>query len=124
MKVFDLNRIQPQAVNELYERTIAQGEKLTVARLVVRKGATTKNHKHHHEEVIVLLQGSWVFHFPEGDVTLAADQVLTIPPGVEHSSEVLEDVVALDICTPTREDWIRQEDLSVHTNGDQFLWAV
>lgn len=124
MKVFDLNRIQPQAVNELYERTIAQGEKLTVARLVVRKGATTKNHKHHNEEVIVVLQGSWVFHFPEGDVTLGPNQVLTISPGVEHSSEVLEDVVALDICTPAREDWIRQEDLSVHTNGDQFLWAV
>jgi quercetin dioxygenase-like cupin family protein len=124
MKVFDLNSIQPQAVNELYQRTIAQGEKLTVARLVVRKGATTRTHKHPHEEVVVVLQGKWAFHLPDSDVTLQPNQVLTIPPGVEHSSEVLEDVVALDICTPVREDWIRQEDNWVHTDGDQFLWAV
>lgn len=124
MNVYDLNRMQPQSVNELYKRTIAQGEKVSVAKLVVRKGATTRRHRHPHEEVIVVLQGSWMFHLPEGDVTLRPNQVLTIAPGVEHASEVLEDVVALDICTPTREDWIKQEDLELHTDGDQFLWAV
>ena len=124
MTVFDLNTMQPQAINELYSRTIATGQNLSVARLQVRKGATTQTHKHKHEEVIVLLQGAWTFHFPTGAVTLRPNQVLTIAPGVEHSSEVLEDVVAIDVCTPTREDWINQDDRTLHTDGDQFLWAV
>ena len=45
MTVFDLNKIQPQDINELYTRTIAQGQNLSVARLQVRKGATTQTHK-------------------------------------------------------------------------------
>jgi quercetin dioxygenase-like cupin family protein len=124
MKVFDLNALQPQNVSGLYQRTLAQGQNLSVARLNVRKGAITQPHSHKHEEIIVLLQGSWAFHFPGKDVTLQPNQVLTIAPGVEHSSEVLEDVVAIDVCTPTREDWIRQEDRTLHTDEDQFLWAV
>ena len=124
MKVFDLNALQPQNVSGLYQRTLAQGQNLSVARLKVGKGAITETHSHEHEEVIVVLHGSWAFHFPGKDVTLHADQVLTIPPGVEHSSEALEDVIAIDICTPTRQDWICQEDEALHTDQDQFLWAV
>ena len=124
MQVFDLNAMQPQTVSELYQRTLAQGKNLSVARLSVRKGAITQRHSHKQEEVIVLLQGAWTFHFSNRDVTLHPNQVLAIAPGIEHSSEVLEDVVAIDVCTPTREDWIRQEDLDLHTDEDQFLWAV
>ncbi len=124
MKVFDLNKIEPQSINELYQRTVAQGQNMSVARLVARKGATTLSHRHQHEEVIVLLQGCWLFHLPSGDVKLCANQVLTISPGVEHSSEVLEDVIAIDVCTPTREDWIKEQDFGLHTDGDLFLWAV
>jgi hypothetical protein len=37
---------------------------------------------------------------------------------MEHSSEVEEDVVAIDVCTTTREDWIRQKDRMLHTDED------
>ena len=124
MKVFDLNKMQPQAVNDLYQRTVAQGKTMSVARLVARKGATTLTHRHEHEEILVLLQGAWLFHLPTGDVTLKANQVLTIAPGTEHSSEVLEDVVAIDVCNSIREDWLQEQDFSLHTDGGQFLWAV
>jgi phosphate starvation-inducible protein PhoH len=50
--------------------------------------------------------------------------VLTIPRGVEHSSEVLEDVVAIDVCTPQRKDWISGEDRRLHAEPDEGLWAV
>ena len=124
MKVFDLNKMQPQSVNDLYQRTVAQGKNISVARVVARKGATTLNHRHEHEEVIVVLQGSWLFHLPAGDVKLGANQMLSITPGTEHSSEVLEDVVAIDVCTPIREDWLKEQDFNLHTDGGQFLWAV
>lgn len=124
MKVFDLTEIAPQTINELYRRTIVQGDHMSIARLDLRKGAITRPHRHDNEEVIVLLKGRWFFHFPDKDVVIGPNQVLTITPGVEHSSEVLEDVIAIDVCTPTREDWVRLEDRNLHTDDDQFLWAV
>ena len=75
--------------------------------------------------MILVLKGSWRFHLPSGDVTLKADQLLCIPPGVEHSSEALEDTVALDICAPApRADWLSGADQSLHSDPDQSLWAV
>jgi len=124
MHVYDWNSMQPQAVTELYRRVVAQGEKLSIARLEVAKGSFTRPHRHQHEEVIILLQGCWQFHSPTGDVTLQPSQVLTITPGVEHSSEVLEDVVAIDVCSPRREDWISGDDDKLHYDPDQWLWGV
>ena len=81
-------------------------------------------HSHLNEEVIVVLKGKWRFFLPSGDVTLQADQMLTIPAGVEHGSEVLEDAVAIDVCSPARLDWINGEDRVLHYDPEQYLWAV
>ena len=74
--------------------------------------------------MILVLKGSWRFHLLGGDVTLNVNQMLRIPRGVEHSSETLEDTVALDICAPVRADWISGTDQALHYDPDQSLWAV
>lgn len=124
MRVYDFDQIQPQYLTELYRRQVAQSENMAVARLEADKGSTTRAHRHEHEEVIILLKGSWRFHFPTGEVTLRPNQILTIPSGVEHSSEVLENVVAIDVCTPRRADWLSGEDRVLHDDRDQSLWGV
>ena len=124
MAVYDLNKMRPDYVSREYRRKVATGENLTLARLEVKQGAITRPHRHDHEEVIFVLKGSWRFDLPTGPVTLYANQVLTIPRGVEHSSEVLEDVVAIDVCTPQRKDWINGEDRSLHAEQDESLWGV
>ncbi len=124
MHVYDWDSMQPQAVTELYRRTVAQGDNLTIARLEVAKGSATRAHSHDHEEVIILLKGIWRFHFHTGEVTLRPNQLLTIHPGTEHSSVALDDVVAIDVCTPTREDWLSGADHGFHYDPDQALWGV
>lgn len=124
MKVIDWNKAAPEAITERYKRITAQSENMSVARLEVKKGASTRLHKHKQEEVIIVLQGAWLFHMPGGDVVLRPNQMLTIEAGVEHSSEVLEDVVAIDVCTPKREDWINGRDRNLHYDPEQELWAV
>jgi len=124
MQVYDWNKATPEPITELYKRTTTQSKNMSVARLEVKKGAATRQHRHKQEEVIILLQGEWLFHLPNGDVTLRPNQMLTIEAGTEHSSEVLEDVVAIDVCTPTREDWINGEDRDLHYDPYQELWAV
>lgn len=120
----DWDQMDAEQVTELYQRKVARCERLTVARIEVREGAITHPHSHENEEMILVLKGSWRFQLPDGEVTLKADQMLCIPRGVEHSSQALEDTVALDICAASRADWASGADQSLHTDPDQSLWAV
>lgn len=124
MALYDLNKMRPDYLTREYRRKVANGDSLTLAKLEAKQGSITRAHRHDHEEVILLLKGSWRFQLPTGVVTLYPNQVLTIPRGVEHSSEVLEDVIAIDVCTPQRKDWINGEDRSLHTEQDESLWAI
>ena len=123
MKTYDWEKIKPDQITGLYSRKVAVGDNVAVARLEAKKGAATRMHSHQNEEIILVLNGKWRFFLPNGDVTLEANQMLRIPPGVEHGSEVLEDVVAIDVCSPARMDWISGEDRSLHYD-EQYLWAV
>jgi quercetin dioxygenase-like cupin family protein len=124
MGFYDWDRMKPEEISDLYLRKIAAGDSIVVAKIEVKEGAVTLQHSHDNEEVIIVLQGSWRFQMPDGEVTLHANQMLCIPAGVEHSSEALADTVALDICAPTRPDWLSGADLPLHTDPDQWLWAV
>lgn len=124
MGFYDWDRMNAEDVTQLYQRKVAIGENITVARVEVKEGAITNSHRHENEEMILVLKGAWRFHLPNGEVTLAANQMLSIPPGVEHSSEALEDTVALDICAPARRDWLTGEDRPLHQDPEESLWAV
>jgi quercetin dioxygenase-like cupin family protein len=124
MGLYDWDRMTAEEITDLYLRKVAIGENITVARVEVKEGAITHAHRHENEEMILVLKGSWRFQLPNGAVTLSENQMLSIPPGVEHSSEALEDTVALDICAPTRLDWLTGEDRPLHHDPDQSLWAV
>ena len=124
MKLVDLNGLESDEVSSSYFRKMAHGDSLTVAKVEVHVGEITETHSHESEEVIFVLKGAWLFRLPDGDVTVRANQMLFIPPGVEHSSEVLEDVIAIDICSKARPDWQSGVDKSLHSNPGQFLWGV
>jgi len=124
MSLYDWNKMTPEEISESYTRKVALGENLTVALVNVKQWAVTQPHSHDNEEVVIVLEGSWKFSLPDGEVVLNANQMLHIPPGITHSSEALEDTTALDICSPTRVDWITGEDRFLHQNPDDFLWAV
>ena len=124
MGFYDWDQMNAEEITDLYQRKVAIGENITVARVEVKAGAITHSHQHQNEEMILVLKGSWRFSLPNGEVTLGVNQMLSIPPGVEHSSEALEDTVALDICAPGRGDWLTGEDHPLHTDPEQSLWAV
>ena len=124
MGFYDWNQMNQEEITELYRRKLAVGENITVARIEVMEGAVTQPHSHESEEIIIVLKGVWRFYLPAGEVVVRANQMLSIPPRVEHSSEALEDTVALDICAPARLDWLTGEDRFLHRDPDEVLWAV
>lgn len=124
MSFYDLNKMEADEVTPAYVRKVARAETMSLARIEVNRGAVTKTHTHAKEEVVMVLKGMWRFMLADGEVDLGPNQMLVIPPGTAHSSEALEDTVALDICTPIRRDWITGDDRYLHHDPDQFLWAV
>jgi quercetin dioxygenase-like cupin family protein len=124
MGFYDWDKMSTERISELYKRKVALGENIAVAMVEVKQWAVTQPHSHESEEVIIVLRGAWRFSLPDGEVTLLPNQMLSIPPGVVHSSEALKDTVALDICTPMRADWITGEDRFLHHHPDESLWAV
>lgn len=45
-------------------------------------------HSHPYEKVLCCLEGSIVFHLPDGDARLSPGDRLVVGPGVEHSATV------------------------------------
>ncbi|MBL8123815.1 MAG: cupin domain-containing protein [Pyrinomonadaceae bacterium] len=124
MRFYDLNKLDGDAVNPRYSRKAVYGDSVSVAKLEVMKGEVTQPHSHNTEEMIFVLKGAWLFHLPDVDVLVEDNQILSIPAGVMHSSEVIEDTIAIDICSNHRTDWRSGQDRILHTNPEQFLWAV
>lgn len=124
MSFYDFESMVPVEITATCLRKVAYGENVTVAQVEVKEGSVTRVHSHQNEEVVLVLRGSWRFNLPSGQVTIRQHQMLCIPPGIEHSSEALEDTVALDICAPPRDDWAIGADDNLSVDPDQFLWAV
>jgi quercetin dioxygenase-like cupin family protein len=116
--------MEPSEITTDYLQRVATGENVTISRLEVHRGSIIEPHKHKNEEVVVVLKGAWRFRLPSGDVTITPNQLLLIPPDVEHSSEALEDTIALDISVPASNSDEAEEDLLVQEDPDQYLWAV
>jgi quercetin dioxygenase-like cupin family protein len=97
-------------LNPLLKRQFVVGEKVMVARVLLKKGCVVPLHSHHNEQVTYILEGALKFGLNDEEVVVRAGEVLCIPPNVPHEAVALEDTVDLDIFTPPREDWIGKTD--------------
>ncbi|HEX3437869.1 MAG TPA: cupin domain-containing protein [Pseudacidobacterium sp.] len=106
-----LSEIAVEHLNPLLDRQFVHGEQAMLSRLFLRKGCIVPEHSHHNEQITYILEGALRFRL-NGDevVTVAACEMLVIPPNVKHSAEALEDTVDLDVFAPPREDWIQGTD--------------
>src|SRR5437879_10925200 len=101
MGFYDWDKIKPEELTRLSRSRIARSENVMLAEVEVRRGTTTPWHSHENEELVIVLKGAWRFYLPSGELTLEANQMLSIPAGAEHSSEGLADtrVAATSLAT-------------------------
>lgn len=110
MKVHLWNEIAVERMNPLVSRQALHSERLTVAKIVLKKGAKVPTHSHENEQLTMMESGRLKFVFPGGELIVEGGQTLQIPPNLPHSAEALEDSVATDLFAPVREDWLRGDD--------------
>jgi quercetin dioxygenase-like cupin family protein len=83
---------------------------MTLARILLRRGAVVPEHLHDNEQIATVISGRLRFRLGDEETELGAGQSLRVPGGVPHRVEALEDSVVLDVFSPRREDWIRGDD--------------
>lgn len=102
--------VELEALNPLLKRQFIVGERVMIARVLLKKGCVVPLHSHHNEQITYILDGALKFTLNGEEVVVRAGEVLCIPPNVPHDAVALEDTVDLDIFTPPREDWIGKTD--------------
>jgi len=110
MKHYDWNHVPEEEMNPLLQRRVIHGQRLTLARVVLKKGCKVPLHSHENEQISSVFQGRLLFQIGGQETIVGAGELVHIPSGVQHLAEALEDCVCLDIFTPVREDWLRGED--------------
>jgi quercetin dioxygenase-like cupin family protein len=110
MKLYHWDRIEKEAMNPHLGRQVIHGEKMTVARIHLRKGGIVPLHHHVNEQLSVLEQGKLRFVVGDQEIMMQPGDMVMIPGDVPHMVEALEDSIATDINSPVREDWLRGDD--------------
>ena len=102
--------VEVETLNPLLGRQLVVGEKIMLARVLLKKGCVVPEHSHPNEQVTFILEGALKFWIEGKEIVVHAGEVLTIPPNLPHRAEALVDTVDLDVFTPPRADWINRAD--------------
>ena len=104
------NEIPVEQMNPGFARRVIHAERVTVARIELRKGGKVPRHSHENEQISMVEKGSLRFIFDEEEKVAGAGEVMQIAPNRPHGVEVLEDSVVYDLFAPVRSDWLRGDD--------------
>jgi quercetin dioxygenase-like cupin family protein len=102
--------VEREKLNEHIDREMVNGEKLMMARVLMKKGAHVPLHHHHNEQLTYILQGALKFAIDGKEIIVRAGEVLCIPANMPHEAWALEETIDLDVFTPPREDWLNKTD--------------
>jgi quercetin dioxygenase-like cupin family protein len=110
MQVQRWNDAEGERMSPLVSRQVLHTGTMTMARLVLGKGAVVPLHHHINEQISTIVAGKLLFEIDGKPITVGAGESVVIPPNVPHRVEAIEDAIALDVFSPAREDWIRGDD--------------
>ena len=94
------------ALKGIERKTLVYGEKMLMTEFRLRKGSVLPAHSHPHEQTGYLVRGRLRMKIGREDFEAQPGDSWSIPGGVEHSAEILEDSVAIEVFFPLRQDYL------------------
>ncbi|MEW6668379.1 MAG: cupin domain-containing protein [Thermodesulfobacteriota bacterium] len=94
------------ALEGIERKTLAYGEKTLMTEFLLKKGCTLPRHAHPHEQTGYLVKGRIRLSIGAEEWDAHPGDSWSIPGGVEHAAEVMEDSVAVEVFSPVREDYL------------------
>ena len=110
MKLHSWEEVELERLSDAVSRRVIHSERMTTARILVKKGGVVPRHSHENEQISHVLQGSLLFQFDDREVTARAGDLVEIASREPHRVVALEDSVAMDVFQPVRQDWIQGDD--------------
>lgn len=110
MKLHSWDEIELENLSETASRRVIHSERMTTARILLKKGGVVPRHSHENEQISHVLEGSLVFQFDDREITAGAGDLVEIASHEPHRVVALEDSVAMDVFQPVRQDWIQGDD--------------
>ncbi len=110
LKYIKWSEVNREQLNPLMDRQMLVGDKMMLARVLLKKGAHVPEHHHHNEQVTYILEGALKFKIDGREIVVHAGEVLCIPPNMPHEAWAVEDTEDLDVFMPPREDWLAGTD--------------
>ncbi len=95
-----------EALDGVTYKTIAYGDKTSLGEFQLKKGSVVLNHNHPHEQTGYMISGRMTFTIDGEDHIAEAGDSWNIPGNVEHSVNVHEDSVVIEVFSPVREDYL------------------
>jgi len=96
-------------VKDIDQKTLVFGDRTLMAEFKLKKGAVVPRHSHPYEQTGYLVSGRMIFISGEERFEALPGDSWCILMNVEHSAEVLEDSVAVEVFSPVREDYLPGE---------------
>ena len=104
------DEIALEKITEMVSQKIICGEREMMAQIYLKRGALVPMHTHDSEQMTYVLQGALRLLVDGEELIVREGEVLHIPSGVAHQAEALEDTFELDVFSPVRTDWVRNEE--------------
>jgi quercetin dioxygenase-like cupin family protein len=87
-------------------RTLVHGERTLLAEFALKKGFAIPLHSHPHEQTGYLVSGHLRFTVGQETIDTRPGAGWSVPGGVEHGVEILEDSIVVEVFSPVREDYL------------------
>lgn len=87
-------------------KTLVHGERTSLHKFKLDKGTLIPMHSHPHEQTGYLVSGRMNFILKDKTISLEQGDSWSIPGGMEHSADVIEDCILIEIFSPVRQEYL------------------
>jgi unsaturated pyranuronate lyase len=87
-------------------RTLVHGPATLMTEFRMQRGAVLPRHAHPHEQTGYLVRGRLRLTVGTDVFEATPGASWTVPGGLEHGAEVLEDALAIEVFAPVRDDYL------------------
>jgi quercetin dioxygenase-like cupin family protein len=90
----------------IHYKTLAYGDRTLLAEFKLEKGKVLPEHEHPHEQTGYLVSGRINLTFSGKTHEVHPGDSWSIPGGVLHQADIIEDSIAVEVFSPVREDYL------------------
>jgi quercetin dioxygenase-like cupin family protein len=95
-----------EALEGIRLKTLVHGEKTLLCEFKLKGGKILPSHKHPHEQTGYLVTGHITLIIGDERFDAGPGDSWCIPKDIQHSAEVHEDSLAVEVFSPVREDYL------------------